>query len=122
MWMKDIWVKHEKYLRDVIKYYLIFLAVGATGILFSLVTKVGTICMFNKISNIPCPACGMTSAFIDLFHFNIKEAFINHPLFWVILILPFIFATNKNKIIISSGIIFILVWITRLIITYPNFY
>lgn len=122
MQIKEVCLNHKKYFKDVIKYYFIFLAVGIGAIVVSSILRVGTVCMFDNILNMPCPACGMTSAFIALFHFNIKGAFINHPLFWMIPILPFIFATNKNKLIISSGIPFILVWIIRLIITYPNFY
>ena len=112
----------KKYLKDVGKYYIVLISVGGGAIIFSRVVGVETMCVFNSRFKIPCPACGMTSAFLFVFTGNIKEAFYSHPLFFVIPILPFILATNNNKLLYTTGGVFIGVWIIRLITTYPVFY
>ena len=38
-------------------------------------------CPFRFITRIPCPGCGMTTAFISLFHLDFRAAFAYHPLF-----------------------------------------
>lgn len=46
-------------------------------------------CIFKKIFNIPCPACGMTRAFNAISMFNFKQAFsyniLSIPLFIVLI-------------------------------------
>ena len=46
-----------------------------------------SICLFINIFGIPCPACGMTRAYMSLAHLDIRGAFYYHPLFWSV---PFI--------------------------------
>ena len=75
-------------------------------------------CAFRNITKIPCPGCGLTRAYLSLLKGDIKQAFIYHPLFWIIpFILVIIFGKfkYKNKILISIIILFIIVYIYRMI-------
>lgn len=47
-------------------------------------------CIFNKITGLYCPGCGITRMFIDILHFNFKDAFYHNML--VFILLPFITA------------------------------
>lgn len=92
---------------------------------------IGELCLIRKTTGFPCPACGMTRAHIELMKLNFKKAFYYHPLF----ILPtIIFAIvifrskfkiadyiyNNNYITISILIIFIIVYIVRFVLLFPN--
>lgn len=54
-------------------------------------------CPIKFITGIPCAGCGMTRAFYSLFKLNIHDAFIYHPLFWMVPIFIIIYLF-KNKI------------------------
>lgn len=45
-------------------------------------------CLFNKLTGLYCPGCGMTRATHALLNFRIKEAFDFNPLFFILL--PFL--------------------------------
>lgn len=46
------------------------------------------LCPIKNILGVPCPACGMTRAFLQAAQFNFKAALDFHPLFWLV---PLIF-------------------------------
>lgn len=54
---------------------------------------IGEICLFKRITHIPCPSCGSTRAILSLLHRNFLEALLLNPLgyliFLVMLVLPF---------------------------------
>lgn len=94
-----------------------------------------TICIFRSVSGLPCPGCGLTRASVALLKGHVKEAFDFHPLVFVAL--AFIFAyiftcVFKIKIIekikkkfinifmLFLLIIFIGVYIARMIMFFPN--
>lgn len=61
------------------------------------------VCPFVYITGIPCPMCGMTRAFISLFHLNLKDAFYYHALWPVVLIvLPTYLVLKAKKIKIDK--------------------
>lgn len=104
---------------EKLKNLLILLVIG----FFSYVYVINTgksICVFYNIFGIPCPACGMTRAVINLLRFNIREAFMYNPLFIILFIIPLAFINNKKKLNISIIITFISVWIVRMCIMFPN--
>ncbi len=89
------------------------------------------LCIIRKNTGFPCPSCGMTRAYIEMFKLNFKRAFYYHPLF----ILPaVIFLTaslrkksktadkiyNNHYITITILIIFIAVYIVRFITLFPD--
>ena len=51
---------------------------GATGI--------PDVCLFKRITGLPCPSCGTTHAVMQLFQLHFKEAFMLNPLGYVIAI------------------------------------
>ena len=76
-------------------------------------------CPIYNFTGIPCPACGITRACKLFLTGRISDAFIMHPLFWmpaVFLIKPL----RKKWVIITAITIFILVYIVRMAIMFPN--
>lgn len=104
---------------EKLKNLLILLAIGFFSYIYVINTG-RSICIFYNIFGIPCPACGMTRAMINLFKFNIREAFRYNPLFIVLFIIPLVFINNKKKLNISIIIIFIAVWIVRMCLMFPD--
>ncbi len=81
-------------------------------------------CLFNLLFKIDCPGCGITRAYISLFHWDIQQAFSYNPMFWAVPICVLIYFFDgklfRNKwindgfmILIFSG--FFINWILRLI-------
>ncbi len=44
----------------------------------------GTTCFMESCVGIPCPGCGLTRAWVAVFHLQFRQAFFWHPLFWLI--------------------------------------
>lgn len=86
------------------------------------------ICVFRWTTGLPCPSCGMTRAYLALFSGDIKTAFLMHPLFWLVPVIIGLIAYSQykkihfTKIYIIIGIIFIAVYIVRMIVLFPNTY
>ena len=110
------------YVKKVLKYYFIFFIIGVIALTLSFIGSKASLCLFYNKFHVPCPACGITRAFKSLLSGDIIGAFNNHPLFWTVPLMPFIAAIKKEKYFYIFGIIFIVVWIIRLINTYPTFY
>ncbi len=78
----------------------------------------GSVCIFYNVYGLPCPTCGMTRAYIEIFNFNVKNAFVYHPLFWLV---PFLILSYKSKkYLYLIFIIFISIWFLRLYLYFPN--
>ncbi len=99
--------------------YLIFILVGTFFTIISLF-KSSSMCMFYNYTSIPCPACGMTRAFKSLLSFDIMNAFWYHPLFPLVSLFPYIFVKMNKRLIFIVGGIFIITWIIRLILFFPD--
>lgn len=91
----------------------------------------GTFCFVRSVSGFPCPGCGLTRAAAALFNGNIKEAFNYHPLiiaaifFILVCFAAFVFNINisKTRFRIFFWFVFVLfigVYIVRMILFYPN--
>ena len=108
------------------KYAPIILA-AAVLLAFALFSDTG-ICVFRRVTGLPCPSCGMTRSYLALFRGDIKTAFFMHPLFWMVpLIIGLIVCAQYKKVYFTKvyviiGIIFIAVYIIRMIFMFPHTY
>lgn len=86
-------------------YFFLFIACIAGYIwLFYNITGFNTtnntvgVCVFKKITTIPCPSCGTTRSIVSLLHGNFLTAIYTNPLgiivFIIMLILPFWILTD----------------------------
>ncbi|WP_300368448.1 DUF2752 domain-containing protein [Brachyspira sp.] len=93
--------------------------------------NIDELCLIKNITGFPCPSCGMTRAYIEVFKLNFNKAFHYHPLFIFPSIIFFItifrdklkianYIYNNYYIIISVLLIFILVYFIRFILLFPN--
>lgn len=87
-------------------------------------------CIFRNLIGVPCPGCGLTRAWIGFFNGDFKSALIWHPLFIlvgvVLLLIIILVISNSSRIknnairlIFIIGILFIGVYIIRLIKYFP---
>ncbi len=53
-------------------------------------------CIPRAVFSIPCPCCGLTRAYIALFHLEFRTAFSFHPMFWIIPILILLFLADGD--------------------------
>lgn len=112
---------------NAFKATLAIFCVGVLALVVSFFTD-ASLCLFYNITGIPCPACGMTRSYINLFQGNINQAFWNHPLFWIIPLIPIILFIDQrkpkwklaDKVFIPTIILFIVVWIIRVILFFPD--
>ena len=97
---------------------IVVILIGAVISFIAVIFLNKSICLFINIFGLPCPACGMTRAYISLVHLDTKKAFYYHPLFWSV---PLILLGYKNKkLIYILGIIFIIVWVIRMYLYFPD--
>ena len=97
-------------------------SVAAVVVLYVILESFGVTCPIKYITGISCAGCGMSRAWISLLHFNIHDAFMYHPLFFLppVVVIAMLFKSKINikiyKIIIFTIIImFAIVYICRLI-------
>lgn len=76
-----------------------------------------SICIFFNLFGIPCVTCGMTRAYVNLLHLDIKKAFFYHPLFFLV---PFFFFIREKKYLYLLFILFLSIWVVRMILYFPN--
>ena len=60
-----------------------FTAIISIVILYMFLENNGITCPIKFITGISCAGCGMSRAWISLLHFNIHDAFMYHPLFFL---------------------------------------
>ena len=107
-------------IRPIISVFIILTAVG----LFSLTAAYyfgNSLCPVYNFVGIPCPSCGMTRAWSFALRGRLGEAFTYHPMFWIVIFLPFL-AVKNRRISIAAIIIlavFICVWAARMIFCFP---
>ena len=97
-------------------------AATAVVVLYTAMESIGITCPIKFITGISCAGCGMSRAWISLLHFNIHDAFMYHPLFFLppVVVIVMLLKSKINikiyKIIIFTIIImFAIVYICRLI-------
>ncbi len=99
-------------------------AILAVAVVFSDVE----LCVFRRVTGLPCPSCGMTRSYLALFSGDIGRAFFMHPLFPLIPLIAFLVIyshykeKNFTKIYIALCVLFIVVYIIRMIVLFPHTY
>ncbi len=88
-----------------------------------------SICIFKVYTGLPCPGCGMTRAFLSVFHGDISGAFVWHPLWPLVVLGPIVYFISsklgekglkfKSFIIYSSLVLLITVYIIRMVLYFP---
>ncbi len=73
--MKKLNTEQTARLKSVLKSAAIILAIGITYYLFVKIAHLGIPCIFNLITGLHCPGCGISRMFISLASFNFKAAF-----------------------------------------------
>ncbi len=88
------------------------------------------LCTFRRVTGIPCPTCGMTTCFIYMTHFQIKDAIIVSPLGSVVFLFSFLsllyfiftcfFKLPKIKIVMSKRekSIFMIIFVVLLLLNW----
>lgn len=106
-----------------------FFVVLFTFILYFIfyITGIHTLCYTKAFTGFPCPGCGMTRAYLALFHLDFKSAFYYHPLFLlpvVVVILQFIqFKTGfkfSKWIWVLLLLLLLFTYVIRMILYFPN--
>lgn len=92
-------------------------SVTAVVVLYVILESFGVTCPIKYITGISCAGCGMSRAWIALLHFNIHEAFMYHPLFFLPPVVV-IFMLLKSKINIKSYKIFMFTMAGAFVIVY----
>lgn len=115
--------KKDKIIKIILSAILIFLYMK----LFRNIT--GTACIMSATIGFPCPGCGMTRAWISFFKGDFIKAFKYNPLFLLVLFIAIlcIFIYLKNiklksleKIIFIIVALFLMVYIIKMVLYFPN--
>ncbi len=73
--MKQLNTEQTARLKGVLKSAAIILAIGIAYYLFVKITRLGIPCIFNLVTGLHCPGCGISRMFISLFSLDFKTAF-----------------------------------------------
>ena len=92
-------------------------SVTAVVVLYVILESFGVTCPIKYITGISCAGCGMSRAWIALLHFNIHEAFMYHPLYFLPPVVV-IFMLLKSKINIKFYKIFMFTMAGAFVIVY----
>lgn len=76
-----------KRIKRVIGFILIVLSVLLAYALFCYYSGFGIPCLFNLITGLKCPGCGITRMCLSLLRFDLKSAFNYNPA--ILILLPF---------------------------------
>ena len=89
-----------------------------------------SICIEYHVTGLPCPACGLTRAFISLAGLEFGRAFIWHPLFFLLPFIPLLALENlpggkgislklRSRLAFTVLGLFVFVWAVRMILLFP---
>ena len=92
-------------------------SVAAVVMLYVILESFGVTCPIKYITGISCAGCGMSRAWIALLHFNIHEAFMYHPLFFLPPVVVIVMLL-KSKINIKIYKIFMFTIVAAFVIVY----
>lgn len=92
-------------------------SVAAVVMLYVILESFGVTCPIKYITGISCAGCGMSRAWIALLHFNIHQAFMYHPLFFLPPVVVIVMLL-KSKINIKFYKIFMLTIAGAFVIVY----
>ena len=92
-------------------------AITAVVVLYVILESFGVTCPIKYITGISCAGCGMSRAWIALLHFNIHDAFMYHPLFFLPPIVVIVMLL-KSKINIKFYKVFMFTMACAFVIVY----
>ena len=92
-------------------------SVAAVVVLYVILESFGVTCPIKYITGISCAGCGMSREWIALLHFNIHEAFMYHPLFFLPPVVVIVMLL-KSKINIKFYKIFMFTMVGAFVIVY----
>ena len=111
-------------MKPVINLYALLAGIGGIALSLSLFLRI-TPCAVYHVLGVPCPACGLTRSFIHLVQGDIAQSIWYHPLFWLVVLLPWI--THKkiplkrqNFLWITVLVLFTGVWVVRMVLYFPG--
>lgn len=116
--LRSIVNKNKKQIIEII-------SIAVFVLIYFFLSALGLGCPFKYVFGVSCPGCGMTRAYIALLSLDIPKAFHYHPLFPLVpLLIYFIYAKKrklsrpkvKNAALISISILFIVVYLIRLLV------
>ena len=114
----------HKSMKTVIKTYLILAVIGGIAFVLSLFAGISP-CIIYHVTGLPCPACGLTRAFISVARFEWRQAFFYHPLFLPAPLVPLLTLERvppKWRNILAFAVlgVFVAVWIVRMVLFFPD--
>ena len=101
--MKSLNAEQSARLRSLLKSLGIILLVGIIYYLFVKIVGFGIPCVFNLITGLHCPGCGISRMFISLAAFDFKAAFGHNALLMILLPIASIFIIKHYTIYVLNG-------------------
>ena len=74
----------NRLISEINKHILIF-AIGLAYYLWIVFTDIYIPCIFNKVTGLKCPGCGITHMMLAIARFDFKTAFLENPLLFIAL-------------------------------------
>ena len=98
-------------------------------VLLSFFTK--SLCLSRSLFGLPCPGCGLTRAWISAFSLRWSDAFLYHPLFFLVPILIAIYLSERfyfkqvsiksiKYFYLSLLFLFLAVYVMRMFLLFPH--
>ncbi len=87
----------------VVSVYLILLVTGIGYALLCRITGWGVPCLFNLVTGLKCPGCGVSRMFIALMRMDIENAFLANPAILCMLPAGVIVAGRMTFVYVKTG-------------------
>lgn len=110
------------------KKFLKLLGILAVILLIVIFLDVG--CVIRKVTGFPCPGCGTTRAWLNLFKGHVVDAFYWHPLFWLTVPLLLVAVIRQQNLFRSSrmnrffwlsvAVMYLTVYVVRMVMLFPH--
>ena len=84
-----------------------------------------SLCITYYLVGLPCPACGLTRAFMSLARLEFRQAFAYNPLFFAVPFAPLLAHDRipdklRNNISFVLVGVLVVVWIVRMVLFFPH--
>jgi len=111
-------------MKSALKLYGLLAIIGGIALVLSLFFSTSP-CIIYHLVGLPCPACGLTRAFISLARLDIAQAFAYNPLFLLVPFAPLLghellADTWRNRISTILVVVLLVVWIVRMVLLFPH--
>ena len=108
-------------IKPIVTIVLTIAAVGILSLAAAYFAEI-SLCPVYNLVGIPCPSCGMTRAWAFALQGRAGEALAYQPMFWVVILLPFLALKRKviNIAALSILVMLIAVWAVRMLCLFPH--